>query len=137
VSEISLQWKNGIDGFLWIEKPNGVALEKAHQAVNYIRDEYRLFTDAELETLGAVVLFMSIREYGSGPPGRVLELGEKALDSFYFVLSDEARQQRIAAGMEALRAYLFPIRAGTYDELVNRAFEFIEPMLSGKSGAVE
>lgn len=125
----TFQWDDGVDGSLLVETPERIVIRTTSELSNHVHYNYKLLGPQQLEILGALWLFIAIREYGAGPPPGVLLRAEKALDSFGPGVVSPEHDKRLWAGMDGLREHLFPFSSRAYQEIVEAAFEYISKKL--------
>ena len=108
--KLQINWiGNDNNGCLVVNRPNQIEIRTVEELVEYIRDNHQELESTSLELLGSIAFFISIREYGRGEPGTILNRAERALDSFYMVLPDKGSNDRLEAGLETLRSQFISV----------------------------
>lgn len=134
---IAVEWTDGIGGFLSIRVQREEAIRNPKELARFLYAHHEELSADLLSTLGALAFFLSIREFGRGTPGRVLQRADKALDSAYLVVSDPSHTAILDQGIEELRNHLFEIRGEAYNLIVKEAFnhvlELLPPVISPSS----
>lgn len=123
----------------WIDDSDGAAEIVGNGRRVVCRDleelaDFVFVFDDRLETtvakrIGIVAFYFAIRDYGQGPPCTGLDRASRGLDSAYVVVQNQQLQIHINNGIEAARNSLFPIRDGTYEEIVSRAYHYMRAQL--------
>jgi hypothetical protein len=125
MTKLNIKWKGDCKGIMLVDEPTNKEIRNISELTNYITGNYSLFSDNLLEALGAISLFMSIREFGTGSAGHVIQGAERALDSFYLVLPDQERSKCIDVGVEAIKEYLYPFRNESYEVILRKAWDYL------------
>jgi len=111
-----VRWVGETTGHLLVEHPEKVAYRDPWHLIAYATENASRFTESELFTLGALVLFMAIREIpptGRGPG--ILDAADRGIDSFGPV------HPAFDAGVISLKDRLFSVRFD--DQPTLRAFD--------------
>ena len=119
-----MHWTGDATGHLLVERPEKDEYRDAWRLIAYVAQNAARFTEAELLTLGALTLFMAIREVSPATRGlQVLVAADRGIDSFGPV------HPAFDAGVASLKERLLSLRLDDQPALRAAAFQFVRPAL--------
>lgn len=126
----TIAWTNGISGVV------ALALD-GRQITCHDLDELADLVarhDSPLDAgcaraVGVVAFFFALRDFGKGRASTVLDRAARALDAAHVAARDAETQANLSEGIEAIREHLFPIRGGSYEDLVQQAYHYVRRRL--------
>ncbi len=146
--ERRIEWEGGMNGHLTIASDDPVSIQRCRELVEYlyencISDNGIHFEPEEIEIMGAIALFMAIREQLPYKRGyvlcdAVLRLGGISILGGYDFISFSSPvydlsclevSMSFSKGCRRLTNYLYPIQAESQYALRCVAFEYVEGLL--------
>jgi hypothetical protein len=126
----AIEWSNGVGGTVEFRSSgNNVVCRNLDELGDFLARRGAQLDAGAAAALGMLAFYFALRESGSGLPDHVLDRTARVLDAAYVVSQDPVIQAHITEGIDAVREHLFPIRTGSYEELVERAYHFVRSRL--------
>lgn len=119
-----VHWTGDATGHLLVEHPEKDEYRDPWRLIAYVAQNASRFSEAELLTLGALTLFMAIREVSPTTRGfQVLVAADRGIDSFGPV------HPAFFAGVSSLKERLLSLRLDDQPAFRAVAFQFVRPAL--------
>jgi hypothetical protein len=117
-------WSGDANGALAVAAPY-THISDVSDLLRYGRDHANVLSKDELRFLGALCVFLAIRDYTKGLREFVLQSAHRALDSFDPVLRNPSRDTFFQEGHDAIRDYLAPYRHEPHYRVKEEAFAWL------------